>query len=300
MIKRLMIFFANKTGLKYIFNRHVDFLINEHFRNRLGYFLREEEWKKLIKNKISYIDVFIINDILIRCYTNSLMGKLIYLEDFEQLETTFVNDFLEDGDIFIDIGANLGLFSLIASKKVGLSGHVYSFEPSPKIYSQLLENIELNNIVNIEAIPEALSDKDGYLDFNVYKEELDVFSSFVPILPDEKYEIIKVKTTRFKDFLQRLSIPDQNRVKLIKIDVEGWEIPVLRGFSEFLSLPNAPALLVEFTEENARACGYSCQELFDYVAKYGYTWFKIQGNELQKAKRLDFFKYQNLVALKKN
>lgn len=98
------------------------------------------------------------NGVKIRLHFDSQLSRLIYCEGFELQERKFLNAFLRPGDIFVDIGANIGLFSLIAARCVGKNGHVYAFEPTAKIYQRLIENVNLNHFKNISYFQLALSD----------------------------------------------------------------------------------------------------------------------------------------------
>jgi FkbM family methyltransferase len=77
------------------------------------------------------------------------VSRLIYEEVFENDELTFLERYLKEGDVFIDVGANIGIFSLVAAKMVGATGKVISFEPTLSTFQRLNENIILNNFTNI-------------------------------------------------------------------------------------------------------------------------------------------------------
>jgi FkbM family methyltransferase len=80
---------------------------------------------------------------------------------WEPFLTRFVLDTLRSGDTFVDLGANIGYYSLLASRRVSESGRVYSIEASPSIFERLKENIARNNVANITAIHAIVSDKEG-------------------------------------------------------------------------------------------------------------------------------------------
>ena len=91
-----------------------------------------------------------------------------------------------------------------------------------------------------------------------------------------------------------------NKIDLIKIDVEGWEIPVLEGGVGVLGVEDAPVLMVEFTEVNAKNAGYSCAELYKLGEQYDYKWYEYNS----KNKKLTWsplksdYPYKNLIAIK--
>src|SRR5689334_23701966 len=87
-------------------------------------------WKNLFKNGQQKALFNLDDDIRINLYQDSILSKLIF-QGFEENETLFLKKFLKEGDIFFDIGANIGLHTLIAADILKNSGHVYTFEPTP-------------------------------------------------------------------------------------------------------------------------------------------------------------------------
>ena len=128
--------------------------------------------------KKGYLKKKIQRGIRMRLFFESKMCKLIYFDDFEKAEQRFINKFLRPGDIFVDVGANIGLFTLIAAKLVGKRGHVYAFEPSSRIHQRLIDNIKLNNLTNVSCYQLALSDRDGEAILYVPLDGYDAWSSF--------------------------------------------------------------------------------------------------------------------------
>jgi FkbM family methyltransferase len=234
----------------------------------------------------------------INLYKDSVLSKLIF-DGFELDEIEFLSDFLKEGDCFVDIGANVGLFSLFASKKVGLSGTVIAFEPSQTTFNRLLENIELNGISNVKPYKLGLSDQEKVLELNISVNGYEAWNTFVKTKSSEftKKEQVQVKT--FDDFFLENSIPTEN-ITLIKLDVEGFELNVLNGAKKLLSQEKAPVFLVEFTDVNANEAGHCCHEIYKLLNMYGYNWYKYDSH----LKKLIFspmqinYPYTNLIAIK--
>src|SRR5436189_6431842 len=84
-----------------------------------------------------------------RLFGDSELCHLIYCRSFEVTERAFLNHFLRPGDVFVDVGANIGLFTLIAASCVGPKGKVVAFEPTTVTYTRLVENIRLNHLYNV-------------------------------------------------------------------------------------------------------------------------------------------------------
>ena len=152
---------------------------------------------------------------------------------------------LRKGDAFIDVGANIGLMSLFASMVVGNSGAVYSFEPEPETFMILKKNIGINKIGNIHALNIASGDSKSksFIYTNPYAGR----GSASLIRPtnqsnSKEYEIY-IET--LDDFILKYNVQS---VRMLKIDVEGWEIHVLKGAKTLLGSIKAPIICVEYSK----------------------------------------------------
>lgn len=130
---------------------------------------------------------------------------------------------LRERDVVIDAGANIGVFTVFAARRVGPNGHVYAFEPIQKTRSVLLENISMNGASNVTAIPCALSDRAGEAGFSVNDTALGS-SSGVFVETPGRVESVEVVT--LDDFVEREKLA---RVDFIKADIEGMEKEMLKG-----------------------------------------------------------------------
>jgi FkbM family methyltransferase len=166
---------------------------------------------------------------------------------------------LKEGFVVLDIGANVGLVSLLAAKKVGRIGRVYAFEPVPDIFARLQENIALNSFNNIEPVPLALSSQKGTAMISVAGGASSLFRRVSD-------EFVEVPTERLDDFVEREGI---ERVDAIKLDVEGAELHVIRGADKTIRRFK-PIMMVEINPDTLKAAGTTPQELFDAIVSYGY------------------------------
>ena len=254
--------------------------------------IRNESWNQLFNGKESF--TFSLNkDIKINLYKDSVLSKLIF-DGFETAETEFICSVLQEGDIFVDVGANIGLFSLIASKFVGPEGLVICFEPSPTTFDRLVENVNQNCLENIDLRNIGLSNSSGELTFYISENGYDAWNSFAPGQDNKLQRSIQVPVSTLD---KELSGIDKSRVKVIKIDVEGWEKFVLYGGQAFLK-EYSPIVIVEFTEENTFNAGYPVYDLYDIMENYGYSWHIIKNGRLIKEKKKLHYPYINLVAIK--
>jgi FkbM family methyltransferase len=250
-------------------------------------------YNSLFQDKNSFV-YDLTTKLKINLYSDSVLSKIIY-NGFEKEELSFVKEVLTDGDIFIDIGANVGLFSLIASDCIGATGSIVSFEPSPVTFNRLQENITLNAIENSDLRNIALSNQLGETNFYISDNGYDAWDSFAPSQDNKLQKTISVAVSSLDKELEQV---DKSRIKLVKIDVEGWEKYVIMG-GENLFRNYAPVVMVEFTEENTFNAGYAIHEIYDLMVDYGYVWHKIKdGKLIHDPKRLHY-PYNNLIAIKK-
>lgn len=268
----------------------------------LRYFQEKQDIKLRFQHKMNYQSLYkenyffehkLGNDLKMNLYKDSVLSKIIY-DGFEQEELNFVKSILKSGDVFIDIGANVGLFSLIASQCVGKEGHVIAFEPAPTTFNRLLENQELNNIKNIDARNIGLSNELGELNFYISDNGHDAWNSFAPGADNKLQKKIGVSVSTLD---HELFSVDKSKIKLVKIDVEGWEKFVLQGGENFFR-HFSPIVMVEFTDENTFNAGYSVHEIYDIMVSYGYEWFTIQNGILIKESKKLYYPYNNLIAMK--
>src|SRR5690606_19004116 len=138
----------------------------------------DKSWNKLFNGK-EFFEFILNDDVKVNLYKDSILSRLIY-DGFEKEETLYLSSILKEGDIFIDVGTNIGVFSLTASKIVGDRGLVICFEPSPIIFQRLIENVRLNNFKNIDSRNIGLSDKSEELNFYISENGYDAWNSFAP------------------------------------------------------------------------------------------------------------------------
>jgi FkbM family methyltransferase len=258
----------------------------------------DAKWKSYFKQDSKF--QFKINEnLVIHHYQDSLLSREIF-DGFEEDELLFIKKFLRESDYFLDVGANIGFYSLHAAQIVGLEGKVFAFEPTPKTFSRLLENVRINKFENtISCHNIGLSENKGILKLNVSTDGHDAWNTFASPTYDYFTNQIDIPVNTLDDVLISNNI-DVKKISLIKVDVEGWEVFVFRGAENFLKAEDSPALLVEFTEEFAFSAGTSCHELYDLIKSYGYNWYTYDSkqNQLIPEKKRLHYPYNNLIALK--
>jgi len=138
----------------------------------------------------------------------------------------------------VDIGANIGVYTVLAAEKVGERGRVIAIEPEPKNYKLLLENIKLNKFQNVTPVNTALSDHQGWE--KLYLSSSDSGGHSL-IFPEDRNSYTSVQVKTLDELLEELDI---KKIDLIKIDTEGAEIPILKGAEKTLKInPNIKLMI---------------------------------------------------------
>ena len=137
----------------------------------------------------------------------------------------------------LDVGANIGWYTLAAGAAVGPEGRVLAFEPEPSNLSLLEKSIQLNSFENINVFPQALSDREGSETLHLSKNNLGAHSISSVVGP----ESITVPSTTLDKVLEKLGI---DKIDILKVDVEGAEPQVIVGGEE--SLKNTEHILIEW------------------------------------------------------
>lgn len=187
--------------------------------------------------------------------------------DWETEETSFVSSRLRAGDVFIDIGANIGWFTLVAAKAIGKHGTIHSFEPHPVIGKMLARTVaqnDLKEIVNVWGY--ALSDEPGEVFLNTAINAENPGGSFISMndLQMVNHRSACVPAVRLDDLLPDVS-PD-----FIKIDVEGAEPLVFGGAINALKRKKPTILSELFPAQLGRVSKRSVPDYIGQMEKIGY------------------------------
>ena len=170
------------------------------------------------------------------------MGRAIYYSgDLDRKITWVCSRLVRPGDTVLDIGANLGLVTLILSSLVGETGQVHAFEPIPALQENIVRSAEKNGVSNITVHRMALGNETRMQELSVPPGHAGR-ASFVSERQNAQDTKIAVPVERLSTVLARESI---GAIRLIKIDVEGFEAEVLRGAIECFSKTPPDAIVFE-------------------------------------------------------
>jgi len=171
-----------------------------------------------------------------------------------------LDQLLREGDTMIDIGANIGMIALHARSLVGKTGRVICFEPNPECADAVEEHMKINDIRNVEVRRCALAAQPGTLTLNLTSEHTGT-ATLAPVSGSLK--AIQVAVRVGDDELERIA------PKVIKIDVEGFELQVLQGLHKTLAR-HKPFLITELVDDHLTRAGTSADEVHEFLQELGY------------------------------
>ena len=166
------------------------------------------------------------------------------------------------GATVLDIGANVGYFSLIAARQAGMRGKVYAFEPGPDNFDILRRNIQMNELTNIEAVPKAVSDESGSATLSL-AETPDQHSLFSPPMVATTARVT-VQCITVDDFMK------EHTVDVIKMDIEGNELRALDGMRKMIMRSQALTMFVELNPSCLRQARAEPEELIGKLESLGF------------------------------
>jgi len=225
---------------------------------------------------------------------SALDHELIYNE-FERMETEFVKRLLRRDMTVVDAGAHHGLYTVLASKRVGWNGRVIAIEPSPRECVRLEKHLRLNRCSNTELVSCALGEDSEEADLYLVDGVQDWCNSLRPPAVDEPVRTVRVFVRRLDDVLAELGV---RKADFIKLDVEGAELSVLYGAMKLLHRESRPAILAEVQDTRTAAWGYAAREIIQFLIRMDYRWFAIAAKGALLPISCDQETYDaNLVAL---
>ena len=180
---------------------------------------------------------------------------------------------LEPGMTFLDVGANEGIFSVVASEKLRGMGRVVSFEPSPREYRRLRLHLRLNSAANARAERLAVGAEAGSLAFYEVATGGDTSRNGLrPPATSDALNQMAVEAVKLDEYVESHGIA---RVDMMKIDVEGGELGIFGGAKRILS-EHRPTILCEVLDAAAEPWGYAAREVIDALEAQRYCWFDVR------------------------
>lgn len=208
------------------------------------------------------------------------LSELIYTgRNYEPLESAFCSRYLRPGDVAYDVGANVGYFTALFSRRVGREGVVVAFEPGHHTYRLLTKTIERLALGNVIGLPMALWHRSEVLSLHSSRSGGDAQQS---VARRDKHGsdtvLMPVPALSFADLMASEWFQAQAAPALIKIDVEGAETQVIEGLASFLDAQASPtpALLIECNAEALRSLGNDPVVLLQRLQR----WYELRATPL--------------------
>ena len=191
--------------------------------------------------------------------------QLYFLGAYEEKEIRFISKKLHTGDIFIDVGANIGLFTMVASRIVGDNGKVYAFEPLSANFQKLSFHVSENNLGNVTAEQLAVADRNERL--TLFVDDRWNNSGMATAYPSSFNRQESVAGISLDNYFHQV---DLRGLSLIKIDIEGGELLALFGMVNLL-VKYRPAILIELNPEIMEKTRFTESDVEAFLSKFGYA-----------------------------
>lgn len=206
-----------------------------------------------------------------------------------------VKSFIAEGDTFVDVGANHGSFSIIATKLVGQSGLVVAIEPQPRLAYLLEKSLAASAKCKYQLHSIACGDRNGQADFYVPIETSGFAGLFPAFSATSTHRQISVPLKRFDDAIDWQHFPGQI---FLKLDVEGSELVFLRGASAMLRA-RKPRIMLEINPSSMKASGSTGEAIVYYLQELGYEYFvEVQfPTERRSLHELDTTRKRNVIVI---
>jgi len=263
------------AGLCYLRNSPVD-IFKEYIRHGV------------VGNTPRFVQFRNKDDIIFDLDVHECVQKAIFcFHYFEPEDVAVFRTFIKPNSIVLDVGANIGQYALLASKLMGETGQVYAFEPSPEVYPKLQHHVQLNEFSNIEVITCAVAAKSGSMEFYPANEQGN--QGVGSLIPADDYRAqirstasIDVDVVSLDAFCESRDI---THVDMLKIDVEGFDLEVLKGAEALMK--NNPNLVImsEVEPINLAQLGATAADFYGFMKERGFhAWYAERNGKLKRLK----------------
>ena len=208
-----------------------------------------------------------------RVRTDDLVGRALAISGvWEPNVTANFRRVVAPGDVCLDIGAHIGYYTLLAARLAGPGGHVYAFEPHPANYRSLCLNVELNGLENATVVERAVGPEARGVELY---EGPGTNSGLATLSPELAAKTSPGRTLRVDVGPVTAAVPesDLTRVRVIKIDVEWYELEVLRSLTPILELGQPLSVFLEWTPH--RGAPDAAVHLLDLCRSQGFSVYRL-------------------------
>ena len=224
---------------------------------------------------------------------NDQLAIVLAKEQFESDELTAFMRMLPFARNVLDVGANFGLYTLLASRRMETGGTVVAFDASPVEFEKLLWTIRRNCLTNVIPVLTAVGGADGMVTIHESLSGSGALNRLDhPALETGRWRATQIPITSLDLWLERYR---QSPVDLIKVDVEGSELPVVVGARRLLERER-PVILIEMAEKRA-STESDPRRVWEFLSAAGYMWYSIRKGGREAMRVTDWRGHPNLVAV---
>jgi len=191
----------------------------------------------------------------------------------EPFETEIVKKEIKEGDVVLDIGANIGYYSLIFAKLVGKEGKVFAFEPEPENFALLKKNVEINGYKNVILVQKAVSNKTGRTKLYLCEESAGDHS----IYELNGRQSMEIEVIRLDDYF----IDYDGKIDFIKIDVQGAEGEAIQGMPNLLNKNKTVKIIAEFCPLGLKRSGIEAEEFLKLLQKHDFKLYRVDKQKIK-------------------
>lgn len=219
-----------------------------------------------------------VNDFLVKSFKKTyaeVQGHKMYLDAndslslsvngvYEPVETELLKKLVKPGDTVLDIGANIGYYTLILAGLVGDGGKVYAFEPDPTNYDLLRRNVELNGYKNIVLVQKATSNQNGSLRLYLCADNKAMHRVYASQYCEDDF--VEIEAVKLDDYFAGRD----EQIDFVKIDIEGAEYAAIEGMRSLLGKNERLKLVTEYTPVAIKEFGIDPPEYLRLLADCGF------------------------------
>lgn len=225
--------------------------------------------------------------------SNGSYKYIYFLGAYEPVISGLFNALVQPGDICLDVGANIGWYSTLFQKLVGENGEVHAFEPVPPIFEHLRRNVEINEPpYNVRLNNFALGDIETDVELHIFPD-LPAGHASIGTFNRADYETFPSRMLTLNGYLEENKIEN---IKLVKIDIEGSELMMLKGATNLFLQENLPILEIEMALATSSDFNYLPNDLIQFIRDHAdYRFFAIDERN-GSLKEIDHFDKEDIGA----
>jgi FkbM family methyltransferase len=210
------------------------------------------------------------------CLNEHMQSQIFWYGYYSRDIVLLLDKLLKPGMAVMDVGANIGEITLTSARRVGNLGRVYAFEPMPTLNARLQEHVESNHMTQVTTLCLGVSDHEGRAQIYATSGEFHDGTNHAGLgtLYASSVRGSAVGEIELQTLDQVVRERDIQRVDLIKIDIEGAELPALKGATETINRFH-PYFIIEIQKDTAEQAGYQAKDILDLLNRHDYRFFTI-------------------------